>query len=58
MKTSRIFVLNTLYLQDVVRRLKKYFNTKFDKAFQEKEEILEKIGHINERLKAVISELR
>ena len=47
-----------VYLQDVVRRLKKYFNTKFDKAFQEKEEILEKIGHINERLKAVISELR
>ena len=41
-----------------MRRLKKYFNAKFDKAFEEKEEILEKIEHINERLRAVISELR
>ena len=42
----------------MVRKLKKFFNTKFSGVFEEKEEILQKIGLLNERLKAVILELR
>ena len=42
----------------MVRKLKMFFNAKFTSVFDEKEEILAKILQLNERLKAVILELR
>ena len=47
-----------ILLRDVVRQLKMYFNKKFDKLFQEKEESFEKIKTLNERLDSVLAELR
>lgn len=47
-----------ILLRDVVRQLKKYFNTKFDELFQDKEEAFEKIAGLNERLDSVLTELR
>ena len=45
-------------LQDVIRNLKKFFNTKFCELFREKEEVFGKIETLNARLKAVVNELR
>ena len=47
-----------ILLKDVVRRLKMFFNKKFDELFREKEEAFEKITALNERLDSVLAELR
>ena len=53
-----LWAMSVVIFQDVVRKLKKFFNGKFDAVFEEKEEVLEKIKLLNERLRAVVLELR
>ena len=47
-----------MIIQDVVRKLKKFFNEKFNELFEEKEETLEQMNQLNQRLRAILSELR
>ena len=47
-----------ILLKDVVRRLKMFFNKRFDELFRDKEEAFEKITALNERLDSVLAELR
>ena len=47
-----------ILLREVVRQLKRFFNTRFDELFQNKEEAFEKISSLNERLDSVLTELR